>query len=68
MWFHLCFVGYIREYVYGGGRVYIDDTDHFWVYIDHVSGCNECDYTDRKICIDLGKPGYLNLENWNSAF
>lgn len=40
MWFHLCFVGYIREYVYGGGRVYIDDTDHFWVYIMSVDVMN----------------------------
>lgn len=40
MWFHLCFVGYIREYVYGGGRVYIEDTDHFWVYIMSVDVMN----------------------------
>lgn len=40
MWFHLCFVGYIREYVYGGGRVYIDDTDHLWVYIMSVDVMN----------------------------
>lgn len=40
MWFYLCFVGYIREYVYGGGRVYIDDIDYFWVYIMLVDVMN----------------------------
>lgn len=29
----------------------------YWLFLSvyYVSGCNECDYIDRKICIDLEK-------------